>query len=155
MKILKGEFRSKQKEGNFLFSKRVECRVRRFDPLDLKQRLSKRKIRAWRRSGVSLFKLNQNVFYKPRKPEKKPKEIKRQPLIGNKLRDLFRFKNLKDTAAAFSTSEANLNNLNTGKAGDGISNAYRAIIAFAGGIAVQKRKKILANINFDEMFSNV
>jgi len=150
METLKTEVRPGSNKANYFYSKSLECRVREITPLELKFRGIK-KIAV---KKVSLFKLNKNVFCKPRKREPKPAEKKIQPLIGNKLRDLFRFKNLKDTAQAFHTSEANLNNLNSGKAGDGLSRAYRAIIAFAEELPARKRKEVLARIDFHKNFSN-
>ena len=155
-KLLKGKVSQGSDDANFTASRKTRIELRTFRPLLVRGKFRKKARQSWNAGGYSVFKLNANVFSKPRKHDKPAKEEtpKIQLLIGNKLRDLFRFKNLKDTAQAFNTSEANLNNLNSGKAGDGLCNAFRAVINFADTIPLRKRKKILANINFSQLFSN-
>jgi len=151
------QFFGNAKDGNYTYGIQKNCKVRTLFGISV-EKLTKAQRETWKNAQIKLFKLNAKVRPKPEKTETvtpKPDEIKIQPLIGNKLRDIFRFDNLKQTADAFSTSPENLTNLNTGKAGDGLQNAFRAIIAFAEAHPVKKRKAILRKIDFEKMFPNV
>jgi hypothetical protein len=68
--------------------------------------------------------------------------------IGNRLKDIFKFKNLTKTAAAFNIQAQNMTNLNNGAAGIPIKNLAIAVIALADELPLKKRRNIIKNIDF-------
>jgi hypothetical protein len=68
--------------------------------------------------------------------------------IGNRLQDVFKFKNLVKTANAFKIQPQNMTNLNNGAAGIPIRNLTIALIALVKEMPLKKRRNILKNIDF-------
>lgn len=67
---------------------------------------------------------------------------------GNRLKDVFKFKNLTKTARAFSFQPQTMTNLNNGAAGAPIKNMAIALIALATELPLKKRRDIIKNIDF-------
>ena len=68
--------------------------------------------------------------------------------IGNRLREVFKFKNLKRAAIALGVSPQNLTRLNSKVAGPGVKHLAIVILALAKALPLKKRRKILSNIDF-------
>ena len=68
--------------------------------------------------------------------------------VGNRLKDVFKFKNLQKTADAAHIGKQNLTNLNAQRAGDGIKHLSLLIINLAEALPLKKRRKILSNMDF-------
>ena len=68
--------------------------------------------------------------------------------FGNRLKDVFKFKNLKATALALHVEPQNLTNLNNGKASDYAKHLVLTIIELAKELPLKKRRQIINNIDF-------
>lgn len=68
--------------------------------------------------------------------------------LGNRLKDIFKFKNLKATADALDIEPQNLTNLNNGKASEYAKHLVIAIIELAKTKSLKKRREIIKSIDY-------
>lgn len=68
--------------------------------------------------------------------------------IGNRLKDVFKFKNMRATADAFLFDRQNMTNLNNGSASGFANHLVLTIIELAKTMPLKKRREIIKNIDF-------
>jgi len=70
------------------------------------------------------------------------------PKLISQITKIYGLKNDTATAKALGIAEGTANNLNSGRAGKGLQNAYKLVIAVSKELPEKKRKKILSNMSY-------